>query len=134
VFLEVLDLITNGVCITNDKGTILYVNQAFCDACKYDREELIGNNPRVLKSNMHKDSFYAKMWNMITNGQMWRDTIINKTKDGELYTDRLLIAPIQSKENKLYFACTRYNIDETDRLMEKLEQIVVKLQSHFEDD
>lgn len=134
VFLDVLDLVTNGVCITDTEGIILYVNYAFCNACKYSKEELIGQNPRVLKSGLHHDNFYAEMWETLLAGKVWRDAITNKAKDGELYTDRFMIAPIKNHYDgqTMYFACTRYNIDDPDKIMEKLEQIVTKLHANVE--
>lgn len=135
VFMEVLDLVTNGICITDVNGNILYVNDAFCNVSQYSKEELIGQNPRVLKSGVHNDKFYAKMWKTLMQGLPWTDIVVNKAKDESLYTDRIMITPIKDKTNDkiLYFACTRYNIDDSNKLMDQLEQLVAKLHTDFDE-
>ena len=134
VLIQVLNLVTDSVCITDIDGNIIHVNQAFCNSCQYSREELIGENPRLLKSGIHGSKFYAEMWNIITSGEVWKGTIINKTKNDELYTDKIMISSIKNDdEDIIYYICTRYNIDDTHDLLEQLEQIVIKVQSDLGD-
>ncbi len=82
------------VSITDVDGTIVYVNDKFCEISGYPRSELIGANHRILKSGEHSRVFYRTLWQTITSGQVWHGEIINRTKDGELYWVSATIVPL----------------------------------------
>ena len=88
------------VAITDKEGTIIYANDAFCKISKYSREELIGQNHRILKSGYHPDSFYTNLWEMITDGRIWHGDIKNKAKDGSFYWVKTTITPFLGKDGK----------------------------------
>lgn len=91
-----LDAAANIVTITDAVGTILWVNRAFETVTGYTAEEAVGKNPRdLLKSGLHDDAFYRRMWEMITAGEPWSGEITNRKKDGSLYTASMTITPVR---------------------------------------
>ncbi|NTW48312.1 MAG: PAS domain S-box protein [Chlorobiales bacterium] len=82
------------IIITDPNGTIQYVNPSFERVTNYSREEAIGQNPRMLKSGEHDKAFYASMWQALTAGRTWEGRLINKRKDGTLYTEVAAISPV----------------------------------------
>jgi len=84
--------------ITDEKEDIIYVNKKSCEISKYSREELLGQNHRILKSGYHSPTFYNQMWETITSGRSWTGEIKNKAKDGTFYWVKTLIAPILDQE------------------------------------
>ena len=89
-----LQATANAIVITGPDGTIQWVNPAFTRLTGYSAAEAIGQNPRILKSGRHDVSFYQNLWDTILDGRVWRGEIVNKRKDGVLYTDQMTIAPV----------------------------------------
>ncbi len=83
-----------SVVITDTKGTIEYVNPAFTRVTGYAREEVIGQNPRILKSGESPPETYAALWDAITHGREWHGEFHNRRKDGTLYWEFASISPI----------------------------------------
>lgn len=81
------------VSIADRQGKISYVNDKFCEISGYTREELIGKNHRILKSNMHSSEFYQNLWDTILQGNVWQGEICNKRKDGSHYWVESTISP-----------------------------------------
>jgi len=99
-----LNSAVNSIVITDSNGNIVFVNKAFCDNMGYDIEEVIGKNPRILKSNIHDADFYKQMWDTIISGKIWSGDIINKKKSGELVTDHTTITPIANGKINYFIA------------------------------
>jgi PAS domain S-box-containing protein len=90
------------VSIADIAGRITFVNDKFCEISGYSREELLGNNHRLLKSDRHTASFYQEMWDSISNGKVWHGAICNKRKDGQEYWVESTIVPFLDGKGKPY--------------------------------
>ena len=86
-----------AVVITDRGGVILYVNPAFEWITGYRADEVIGLNPRVLKSGKQDPRFYAEMWATITHGSVWTGRLSNRRKDGSLYEEEMSVSPIRDE-------------------------------------
>lgn len=82
-------------------GIITDVNQNFCDLCGFSREELIGENHRIIKSVRYPDAFYKKMWEEISSGNIWSGIVENTRKDGSAYFVKAIISPMFDSEGKV---------------------------------
>ncbi len=113
------------VIITDKDGTIQYVNPAFEKLTGYKMQESIGNNPKMLRSGMHSKEFYKNMWATISNGSVWKGRIINKQKDGTLFTEEACISPIVSSENEIKnYVAVKHDITRELELLEQLQHAV----------
>lgn len=91
----------NAVVLTDNEGTISWVNPAFTEMTGYPADEVIGRNPRLLQSGKQDAAFYEALWNTIAAGNLWRGEIINRKKDGSLYTEEMTIAPVRSASGQI---------------------------------
>jgi PAS domain S-box-containing protein len=85
---------SDAVVITDTSGAIEYVNPAFEHTTGYTREEVLGQNPRILKSGVQGPTFYAAMWATLTSGQSFVADITNRRKDGSLFQEESVVSPI----------------------------------------
>ena len=116
-----LESAANAIVITDNRGTIQWVNHAFTQLTGFEREEAIGQNPRVLKSGAHEPEFYGNMWRTVLGGSVWHGTLTNRRKDGVLYQEEMTITPVRSKQGRItHFVAVKQDI--TERL--RAEQLV----------
>ena len=88
------------VSITDKEGTITYVNKKFEEVSKYPKEELIGQNHRIIKSGHHPPEFFDGLWKTISSGKVWKADIKNRAKDGSYYWVKTVIVPFIGKDGK----------------------------------
>ncbi|MBM7555717.1 sensor domain-containing diguanylate cyclase [Halanaerobacter jeridensis] len=111
-----------SVIITDLEGTIEYVNHSFERITGYQAEEVIGENPSLLKTNEHSDAFYQELWEAITAGYTWEGEFYNQKKNGECYWEEAKITPLVDKNNRIEaFIAIKEDITEEKQLKEKLE-------------
>ena len=111
------------VVITDPEGTIQYVNPAFVTVTGYTREEAVGQNPRLLKSGCQDAAFYHRLWETITSGRTWEGHIINKRKDGSLYTEEATISPVRDTSGWIVnYVAVKRDISEQLRLADQFQQ------------
>ncbi|RPI00990.1 MAG: PAS domain S-box protein [Calditrichaeota bacterium] len=89
------------VFITNQNGVIDYINPAFTQITGYERDEVMGRKPGMLRSGKHDHLFYKNMWNTLQNGEPFMDTIINMKKNGELFWCEQTITPIRDPQGEI---------------------------------
>jgi PAS domain S-box-containing protein len=118
------------VMVTDTNGKIEYVNPAFEIITGYKYEEVIGANPRILKSGLMSTDLYQEMWETITSGEVWRGELCNRKKNGELYWDLGTVSPIQNTEGVI----TNYIAVKEDITARKQnEEELQKYRQHLED-
>jgi PAS domain S-box-containing protein len=119
-----------SVVITNLQGSIEYVNPAFSQLTGYSFEEMIGQNPNVLKSGHTTDSEYKKLWEDITHNKAWQGEFKNKKKNGETYWEYAIISPIINEEGETTnFVAVKENITERKRLEEEQNHLLTIVES-----
>ena len=117
------------VVITDLSGTITYVNDKFCKISKYSKEELLGENQRIVNSGYHPTEFWVNMWRTIVKGKIWTDEIKNKAKDGSIYWVNTTIVPFLNKLGKPYkFMAIRSDITERKLLDQQILNSILSTQ------
>ncbi|MCH7511140.1 MAG: PAS domain S-box protein, partial [Chloroflexi bacterium] len=113
----------NGIVITDRDGDIVSVNPAFTRLTGYTAQEVLGQNPRILKSGEHDEQFYKQIWETILAGQVWRGEIINRRKDGSLYTEEQTITPVRDERGAVsHFIAIKQDVTERKRAEEALRE------------
>ena len=116
-----LEQTADTVKITDRDGNMVYVNRAFEQTSGYTAREVVGRNPRMLKSGIQSHDFYEKMWNQITQGMTWRGDVTNRCKDGSLYNESQTITPLRDSHGAVtYFLSIGKDVTETRHLEEQL--------------
>ncbi len=119
----VVEHATEAIVVTDTQGNIKYVNPAFERTSGYTSAEALGNNPRILKSGNHEESFYRDMWKTIVGGRVWRGTLINKKKNGSLFREEASISPIRSKDGRITdYVAVKRDVTKEAELQRQLTQ------------
>lgn len=101
------------IIITDNDGRIVYANPKFVETTGYEISEVIGQNPRVLKSGITSSADYRKLWKTILSGESWRGNFRNRRKDGSLYWERASISPVFGDDGKItHFMAVKEDITE----------------------
>ncbi|NQT58433.1 MAG: PAS domain S-box protein [Bacteroidetes bacterium] len=113
-----LNAAANAIVITDISGRIEWINQAFCELTGYVQEEIISKNLRdLVRSEQQDQSFYQNMWDTILSGKVWHREIVNKRKDGTLYTEHETITPVRDGNNKIsHFVAIKMDISHQKKL------------------
>ncbi|AKJ63536.1 PAS domain S-box protein [Kiritimatiella glycovorans] len=114
--LHAVEQVADIVVVTDTEGAIRFVNSSFERITGYGRDEVLGENPRILKSGEQSDDYYRDLWETISGGRTWHGRFVNRKKDGEHYTESATISPVFDQNGTIvsYVAVKR---DITEQLL-----------------
>jgi two-component system sensor histidine kinase/response regulator len=112
-----------SIVITNLNSEIEYVNESFLRATGYGREEVIGQNPRILQSGKTPADIYYSMWQALTAGHMWKGEFRNRRKDGSEYVEFAIITPLRDADGHItHYVAVKEDITEKTRIRDELSR------------
>ncbi|HEX3083876.1 MAG TPA: PAS domain S-box protein, partial [Pyrinomonadaceae bacterium] len=113
----------DSIVITDTDGNIEYVNPAFERVTGYPKDEVLGQNPRILKSGKVEASTYRQLWETITSGNVWSGQLINRKKDGTLFTERSTISAVRDEHGEIsHYLAVKQDTTHEMQLEEQLRQ------------
>jgi|GEM_PF-903375 len=113
----------DSVIITDAEGTITYTNPAFTRLTGYSTQEVVGRNPRLLNSGTQKVEYYKQMWETISRGRDWTGRMVNRRKNGDLFTEVVSISPLREDGEEItHFVAVKRDITHEVALEERLRQ------------
>lgn len=114
----------DSIIITDANGKIEYVNSGFESTTGYNRDEVVGNKPSILNSSIHGEKFYRNLWGTISTGNVFREVLVNRKKDGSLYYEEKTITPLRDTENRItHYISSGKDITERMHNQQKLQFI-----------
>jgi len=122
---KVLEAVANAVVITDPDGKIEWVNPAFTKLTGFNNNESQGRNPRdLVRSGVQEISFYADMWQTIKKKKSWKGVLVNRKKNGSLYSEEMTITPLISEKGEiLHFIAVKQDITEREQHEKELTVI-----------
>jgi diguanylate cyclase (GGDEF)-like protein/PAS domain S-box-containing protein len=119
-----MEKVADSIFITDANGIIEYINPAFESITGYCREEALGQTPRVIKSGKHDEQFYQQIWETLLEGEVYRNVLINRRKDGELYHEAVTITPLTDEYGKItHYISSGKDITESIQTQERLHHL-----------
>jgi PAS domain S-box-containing protein len=123
LFQTAIEQASEMVAITDSSGKIAYVNPAFEKITGFTHDELIGSNPRMLKSGRQDQLFYRELWHTITGGEPWHGFFVNRRKDGSFYREEAVIVPVADSDGVIHnYVAVKRDMTQESRLQRQLIQ------------
>ncbi len=131
--LAAIEQIVEAVIITDASGNIQYVNAAFTQMTGYSPHEVLGRNPRVLRSGEQNPDYYRELWSTIKDGRAWHGELINRRKDGTLYTEEMNVTPVRSATGAItHYIAVKQDVTGRKAAEQKLRMSEQRYRSLFE--
>lgn len=119
-----IEAAANAIFITDAEGRIQWVNDAFLRLSGYDRDSVLGSTPRLLRSGAQPPSVYEALWRTILAGRVWRGEMVERRKDGSLYTVDQTITPMRTADDRTaHFVVVQEDITERKRAEERIRYL-----------
>ncbi len=120
---KALESASSAIVITDAEGTIQWVNPAFTWLTGYSADEAIGQNMRLLKSDRQPSDVYREMWQTISDGRLWHGELVNRRKDGGLFTEEMTITPVTNSDGEIdHYIAVKQDVTDRRRIEEQLRQ------------
>lgn len=120
---EAINQSSASIVITDVEGNIQYINKAFSDITGYKAEEVLQKNPRILKSGKVPKEIYEDLWSTLLGGKSWHGELVNKKKDGTLYTEHATISPVIIDGKIINFVAVKNDITKYKELLSRHETL-----------
>ncbi len=131
---SVTEQTADTVVVTDCEGVIQYVNPAFEQLTGYQKEDAIGQTPRVLKSGIHDGQFYKTLWDTVLNGQVFHGEIANRKKNGDIFHEVKTITPLRNEQGDIVrFVATGKDITEHKMAEQMLYKAYADLEVRIQD-
>jgi diguanylate cyclase (GGDEF)-like protein/PAS domain S-box-containing protein len=132
IFTQSIESLEHLLMITDKKGTIEYINPAFVKFTGFSEDEAVGAKTSILKSGLMSPEYYKRLWEELSRGKTWKEEIINKKKNNELYHAFQIISPIMDKNGKIKnYVAIQNDISEQKEFEKKLKEILSEYDSIF---
>lgn len=118
-----LEIVGNGIFITDQHGLIQWANPAFTKLCGYELAELLQHTPRLLKSGQQSDEYYRELWATILNGERWESEAVERAKNGHLYTVSQTITPLRTNGEITHFIAIHQDISAQKQSQERIAHL-----------
>ena len=116
--------------MTDLQGDITFVNRGFCQTTGYEEQEVLGKNPRILKSGDMPASVYKEMWETLSQGRQWRGELQNRRKNGDVFWELAVISPVTDEEEQItHYVAVKEDITERKRAEEQLKAYAAAMEA-----
>jgi len=130
IYFEAVEQSPAAISITDARGNISYVNQAFETLTGYKRDQLLGKNQSILSSKATPDSIYKQLWNTIQDKRTWSGTLVNRDRDGEDYIASLTVSPVLDQTAEIaFFLGTQRDVTREHELEAQLRQQKARIET-----
>lgn len=123
----------NVIVITNLEKKITYVNDIFEKVTGYTRDEVIGKDPNILKSNLHKEGYYTDLHETISRGEKWEGEFVNKRKDGTIFYERASVIPIVVDGEIVNYLAIKLDITQYKESVQKIKKLNLELENRVKE-